>query len=91
MNNKLKINTRGGDTMKTLAKMLVIWCWCMCTFVQAADGPRALKPELKTTDPTQQKITPEIQIKLDYKLKEQIQNSNQISIDLIHQFLNQSK
>ena len=35
--------------MKTLAKMLVICCWCMCTFSMAAD-----KPE-------QQPITPETQ------------------------------
>ena len=54
--------------MKTLAKMLVICCWCMCTFVQAEDGPKALKSELETV-PTQQKITLEKQIQLDY-LKE---------------------
>ena len=58
-NNKLKINTQGGKNMKTLTKMLVVWCWCMCTMVL---GKEDVNQEL---EPIQQKITHEMKLQIE--------------------------
>ena len=61
MKNKNFKNNRGGDNMKTMSKMLIVWCWCLCMSAALfADQKEAVsQDEVLKRVPIEQKITPE--------------------------------